>query len=136
MLPAKRRFIEPRDRLVRGFGRRVRRRDRAHALGDQAGDSLSDAQRGAERTWLEAVVAAHHERFILRDIDAGDRDARDEGDLIAHRVQHRLDRPVVARELDQPQDAVDARADLSLVVYLDDAFGHDVPCHSPRLPPD
>ena len=57
----------------------------------------------------EAVVAAHHEAVVvLAHVDARDVDVRDRRDLPAHRGQHGLDRPVVAGELDQPQDAVDA----------------------------
>ena len=107
--------------LVGGLGRGLRRRHRPHALGDQAGDALADGEHGADRGGREAVVAAHHQRVVVADVDARDVDPGDRRQLVAHRGQHRLDRAVVARQLDQPQDAVDPA--IAAVVDVDDRLG-------------
>jgi hypothetical protein len=95
--------------LVRGLRRGVRRDHRAHALGDEPGDAFADGEgRRADRGRRKAAVAAHHEPLVLDDIHADDVDGHDLRDLVAHRGQHRLERTVVAGELDQAQDPVDA----------------------------
>jgi hypothetical protein len=72
--------------LVGRLGRGVRRRDRSHALGDEAGDALADVEhRGPDRGAREAVVAAHHEPVVLARVDTRDLDARDRGDLVTSR---------------------------------------------------
>ena len=116
-------LAEPGDGLVRGLRRRVRRGDGSHALGDQPGDAFADAQRGPDRRRREAVVAPHHEVIVFADVDARDVDAADRRELAAHRAERRLDRTIVARELDQPQDAIDAA--ITPVVDLDDRARHD-----------
>ncbi len=118
-------LAEPGDVLVPGLGGGALRRHGSHALGDQPGDALADGERGrADRRGREAVVAAHHQLVVLADVDAGDVDAGDRGDLVAHRGQHGLDRTVVAGELDQPEDAVDAARAARAAVMHSHVVGH------------
>ena len=83
----------------------------------------------ADRGLGKAVVAAHDEAVVFVDVDARDVDVRDRRDLVAHRVQHRLERTIVGRELDQAQDAVDAA--ITAVVDVNDrasCHGTSVTC--------
>ena len=79
------------------------------------------------------VLVPVPERLGL-DVDRRDLDVHDGRDLVGHRVEHRLDRAVVCRELDQAENAIDAA--ITAVMDMNDrACCHGVQRDMTRVSP-